>query len=101
MVRTTLVCLFHVSSAIVSRAVPLIGCMQLVLITLEDDRFQPEYDKSIKYLDVTARINLLNRRLDVLKDLNTILMDAAQNHHAATLEWIVIILIIFWLAVAQ
>lgn len=68
---------------------------------MEDDRFQPEYDKSIKYLDVTARINLLNRRLDVLKDLNTILMDAAQNHHAATLEWIVIILIIFWLAVAQ
>jgi len=68
---------------------------------LEDDRFQPEYDKSIKYLDVTARINLLNRRLDVLKDLNTILMDATQNHHAATLEWIVIILIIFWLAVAQ
>ena len=68
---------------------------------LEDDRFQPEYDKSIKYLDVTARINLLNRRLEVLKDLNTILMDAAQNNHAATLEWIVIILIIFWLAVAQ
>ena len=60
--------------------------MQFVLITLEDDRFQPEYDKSIKYLDVTARINLLNRRLDVLKDLNTILMDAAQNHHAASLR---------------
>ena len=67
----------------------------------EDDRFQPEYDKTIKYLDVLARINLLNRRLDVLKDLNTILMDEAQNHHAATLEWIVIILIIAWLTVAR
>jgi uncharacterized Rmd1/YagE family protein len=67
----------------------------------EDDRFQPEYDKSIKYLDVLARINLLNRRLEVLKDLNAILMDAAQNNHAATLEWIVIMLIIAWLSVAQ
>eukprot|EP00584_Thalassiosira_punctigera_P025739 CAMPEP_0172557830 /NCGR_PEP_ID=MMETSP1067-20121228/75579_1 /TAXON_ID=265564 ORGANISM="Thalassiosira punctigera, Strain Tpunct2005C2" /NCGR_SAMPLE_ID=MMETSP1067 /ASSEMBLY_ACC=CAM_ASM_000444 /LENGTH=402 /DNA_ID=CAMNT_0013347023 /DNA_START=80 /DNA_END=1288 /DNA_ORIENTATION=+ len=60
----------------------------------EDDRFQPEYDTSIKYLDVNARINLLNRRLEVLKDLNRILMDAAHNHHATILEWIIIILIV-------
>ncbi|KAL3784545.1 hypothetical protein ACHAW5_003762 [Stephanodiscus triporus] len=85
------------------------SCLRYFLIEIkicrtyssEDDRFQPEYDKTIKYLDVLARINLLNRRLDVLKDLNTILMDAAQNHHAATLEWIVIILIIAWLTVAR
>lgn len=43
----------------------------------------------------------MNRRLEVLKDLNAILMDAAQNNHAATLEWIVIMLIIAWLSVAQ
>jgi uncharacterized Rmd1/YagE family protein len=61
---------------------------------IEDDRFQVEYDKSIKYLDVDARINLLNRRLEVLKDLNSILMDAAHNQHASILEWIVIILIV-------
>jgi len=46
----------------------------------EDDRFEPEYDKSIKYLDVNARITLLDKRLSVLKDLNTILIDAAHNH---------------------
>lgn len=67
----------------------------------DDDRFQPEYDKSLLYLDVFKRIKLLNKRLEVLKDLNKILMDAAQNHHAATLEWIVILLIIVWLAVAK
>ncbi|KAL3809556.1 hypothetical protein ACHAXA_001830 [Cyclostephanos tholiformis] len=67
----------------------------------DDDRFQPEYDKSIEYLDVLARIDLLNQRLEVLKDLNTILMDAAQNNHEATLMWIVIVLIIAWLTVAQ
>jgi uncharacterized Rmd1/YagE family protein len=64
-----------------------------------DDRFQAEYDKSIKYLDVDARINLLNRRLEVLKDLNSILMDAAHNQHASILEWIVIVLIIAEVAI--
>ena len=66
---------------------------------IEDDRFQPEYDKSIKYLDVDARINLLNRRLEVLKDLNSILMDAAHNQHATALEWIVIVLIVAEVAI--
>ena len=65
----------------------------------DDDRFQPEYDKSTKYLDVDARINLLNRRLEVLKDLNGILMDAAHNQHASSLEWIVIALIVAEVAV--
>ena len=68
-------------------------------IYIEDDRFQPEYDKSIKYLDVDARINLLNRRLEVLKDLNSILMDAAHNQHATILEWIVIVLIVAEVAI--
>ena len=67
--------------------------------TSSDDRFQAEYDKSIKYLDVDARINLLNRRLEVLKDLNSILMDAAHNQHASILEWIVIVLIIAEVAI--
>ena len=65
----------------------------------EDDRFHTEYDKSVNYLDVDARINLLNRRLEVLKDLNSILMDAAHNHHATILEWIIIILIIAEVAI--
>ncbi len=64
-----------------------------------DDRFQAEYDKSIKYLDVDARINLLNRRLEVLKDLNSILMDAVHKQHSSMLEWIVIILIVVFLAI--
>lgn len=46
-----------------------------------DDRFQPEYERSTKYLDVAARINLLNTRLNVLKDMQQILMDAAHNAH--------------------
>ena len=49
---------------------------QVVFLAVNvDDKFEGEYEKSIKYLDVNARINLLNRRLEVLKDLNSILMD--------------------------
>ena len=66
---------------------------------IEDDRFQTEYDKSIKYLDVDARIDLLNRRLEVLKDLNNILMDAAHNQHSTALEWIIILLIVAEIAI--
>lgn len=59
-----------------------------------DDRFQPEYERTLKYLDVDSRIGILNNRLDVLKNLNQILMDAAHNQHASVLEWIIIILIV-------
>jgi len=60
----------------------------------EDDKFEPNYKGSIKYLDVDSRIILLNTRLEVLKGLNSILMEAAHNHHASFLEWIIIILIV-------
>lgn len=46
-----------------------------------------------------ARINLLNRRLEVLKDLNSILMDAVHKQHSSMLEWIVIVLIVVFLAI--
>jgi uncharacterized Rmd1/YagE family protein len=60
----------------------------------EDDRFEPEYNQSMKYLDVYNRISIIDKRLAVLKDLHSILMDAAHNVHASELEWIIIILII-------
>ncbi len=60
----------------------------------EDDRFEPEYSQSMKYLDVYNRIAIVDKRLAVLKDLHSILMDAAHNVHASHLEWIIIILIV-------
>lgn len=67
--------------------------------TLVDDRFQPEYERTTKYLDVDSRINILNNRLEVLKNLNQILMDAAHNAHASILEWIIIVLIVAEIAI--
>ncbi|KAL7493034.1 hypothetical protein ACHAWT_002344 [Skeletonema menzelii] len=60
----------------------------------EDDRFEPEYKQSMKYLDCDNRIAIIDKRLAVLKDLHSILMDAAHNVHASVLEWIIIILIV-------
>ena len=48
----------------------------------------------MKYLDVYNRIAIIDKRLAVLKDLHSILMDAAHNVHASVLEWIIIILIV-------
>lgn len=60
----------------------------------EDDKFEPEYKESMKYLDVGNRIAIIDKRLAVLKDLHSILMDAAHNVHASVLEWIIIVLIV-------
>lgn len=56
----------------------------------EDDKFHGEYEKAMKYFDIMSRLELVNTRLEVMNDMNQILMDAAQNHHARVLEWAVI-----------
>ncbi len=53
----------------------------------------------MEYFDITPRLELVNTRLQVLSDLNEILIEAAQSSHAAFLEWTVIILIVFEIAV--
>ena len=60
----------------------------------EDDKFHGEYEKAMKYFDIMSRLELVNTRLEVMNDMNQILMDAAQNHHARVLEWAVIALIV-------
>lgn len=35
----------------------------------EDDEFQPLYKKMMKYLDVDNRVQILNTRLDILREL--------------------------------
>lgn len=35
----------------------------------EDDEFQPLYKKTMRYLDVDKRVEVLNTRLDILREL--------------------------------
>ncbi len=57
----------------------------------------PEYDdiytKTIMDLDIASRTEVLNTRLNILKDLFDVMSDTLNHRHSALLEWIIIILI--------
>ena len=57
----------------------------------------PEYDefyqRTYDYLEVHPRIEILNKKLSVLRDILNILADGLQHSHSTKLEWIIIILI--------
>merc|ERR1711862_858891 len=62
-----------------------------------DDRFQEPYDKTISYFEISKRLALINQRLDMISDLHRLLIEQEQNRHGVHLEWIIIILIVFYL----
>ena len=55
---------------------------------------EPLYRKMALYLDVSKRVDLLNRRLNLLHELFEILSNELNHQHAYFLEWMVIILIV-------
>jgi uncharacterized Rmd1/YagE family protein len=60
----------------------------------EDDRFEAVYDMALKYFEIAKRLTLVNNRLNMIGELHQVLIEETQNHHAAMLEWIIIILIV-------
>lgn len=62
----------------------------------EDDEYQPLYKKMMKYMDVENRVQILNTRLDILRELLDVLSQQLAHQHDTKLEWIVI-----WLIVAE
>jgi|SRR5579871_104387 len=54
---------------------------------------EPLYRLIAQDLDITARVNVLNRRLDIVKDLFELLSNEVDHRHSVRLEWIIIILI--------
>ena len=51
------------------------------------------YEKTVKYLDVRARIEILNTKLHVIREIFNMLADEQNHKHSAVLEWIIIWLI--------
>ena len=49
-----------------------------------------------KYLEKSERTDVLNKRLDMLKELLVVIQQQMENDHAIKLEWIVI-----WLILAE
>ena len=55
---------------------------------------EPLYRKMALYLDVNKRVDLLNRRLNLLHELFEILSNELNHQHTYRLEWTIIILIV-------
>ncbi|CAH0480595.1 unnamed protein product [Peronospora belbahrii] len=62
----------------------------------EDDEYEPLYKKVMKYLNVDNRVQILNTRLDILRELLDVLSQQLAHQHDTKLEMIVI-----WLIVAE
>ena len=62
----------------------------------EDDEHEPAYIALRDHLDVPDRVELLNKRLDILKELLEVLNTQLANSHSSRLEIIVI-----WLIIAE
>lgn len=60
----------------------------------DEERFEKIYVACRTYLDIDKRVDILNQRLVVLKDLYDLLQNSLNVKHGTKLEWIVIILIL-------
>jgi len=60
----------------------------------DEERFEPHYVESREYLEIDKRVEILNQRLSVLKDLYDLLQNGLNVKHGNKLEWIIIILIL-------
>ena len=56
-------------------------------------RYEQFYEMSIKFLDLSQRIHVLNSKMDIMRDLYSILSDELKHTHSSRLEIVVILLI--------
>ena len=55
---------------------------------------EPFYRKTAHYLDVSKRVEVLNKKLNVVHELFQILSDELKHQHSSRLEWTIIVLIV-------
>lgn len=55
---------------------------------------EPFYRRTSHYLDVTKRVEVLNKRLNVVHELFEILSNELNHQHSSRLEWTIIVLIV-------
>lgn len=61
---------------------------------------EPFYRRTAHYLDVTKRVEVLNKRLAVIHELFEILRNELNHQHSSRLEWTIIILIVIEVVLA-
>ncbi len=60
----------------------------------ESDKYHPVYLKGRRYLDVDKRLQLISRRLEIVRELLDMMANQLENNHANRLEVIIVILIL-------
>jgi uncharacterized Rmd1/YagE family protein len=56
-------------------------------------KFEPFYTMAALFMDIQTRLQILNRRSNVVYELYRVLSDELQHSHSSRLEWVVILLI--------
>ena len=65
----------------------------------KEETYEIEYRMMMRYLEMSERVDTVNKRLDMLKELLDVLEQQLESAHATKLEWIVIWLIIIEIAI--
>ncbi|MBS0236740.1 MAG: RMD1 family protein [Proteobacteria bacterium] len=63
-------------------------------------KYEPYYNMTVGFLDIHKRIDILNKRIDVIHELYMMLSNEQQHIHSSRLEWIVILLIMMEVIIA-
>ncbi len=66
----------------------------------EHSDLEPLYTLIAAHLDLETRVEVLNRRLDIIHDLFEVLGNELNHQHASRLEWIIIVLILIEVALS-
>lgn len=61
----------------------------------EYSEYESYYERMIKYLDLKARVEVLNKKLEVIQELFDMLKGEQNHKYSSLLEWIIIVLIAF------
>ena len=61
----------------------------------EYPQYENQYEKMIKYLDIKSRVEVLNKKVEIIQELLHVLGDEQKHRYSSFLEWIIIILIAF------
>merc|ERR1711879_536579 len=64
------------------------------VIFWDEEQFETKYLECREYLEIDKRVEILNQRLVVLKDMYDLLQNGLNVKHGNKLEWIIIILIL-------
>ena len=65
----------------------------------EEDKYQPTYENARMYFDIDKRIEVMNSRMGIIRELLDLMSAQQEQTHGLRLEWIIIWLIFYTLLI--